>query len=87
MRAEGKDDRTDRVLVVTPPGTARATLGTTPLTLDASGAAVTVLAAGATAAVTAYPAGGLPRSPPPSRPSRTDSGGLPGDSPKTRIVA
>jgi hypothetical protein len=86
MRAEGKDDRTDQVIVVTPPGTARATQGTTPLVLDASGAAFTTLSPGATASVFAYPAGGSAAISTPIPPFETDSGGLPGDTPKTRIV-
>ena len=85
MRAEGKDDRTDQVIVVTPPGTTSAVLtaaGRTPLTLDPAGAAVTTLPPNATASVTAYPAGTTT----PVPVFETDSGGLPGDTPKTRVV-
>lgn len=82
MRAEGKDDRTDQVIVVTPPGTVSATLGGTALSLDRSGAATGRLPSGAVASVTAYPSGIST----PVPPFETDSGGLPGDTPKTRIV-
>lgn len=91
LRAEGKDDRTDRVVVVVPPGTGRATLtvagaAPTPLTLDPSGSAVTTLAPDAAATVTAYPADGGTPAGTPVPPFETDSGGLPGDTPKTRVV-
>ncbi|GIF17367.1 hypothetical protein BJ973_009671 [Actinoplanes tereljensis] len=86
MRADGKDDRTDQVMVVTPPGTARATLNGTPLTLDATGAATASLPPGAAATVTAYPANDAPPASTPVPPFETDSGGLPGDTPRTRIV-
>lgn len=91
MRAEGKDDRTDQVIVVAPRGTARATLtvagaAPVPLTLDPSGSAVTTLAPDAVATVTAYPAGGGAPASTPVTPFETDGGGIPGDTPKTRVV-
>jgi hypothetical protein len=91
MRAEGKDDRTSQVIVVTPPGTGKTMLtvsGGQPVTLsmDASGEAVTTLPPDAVATVTAYPADGSAPSTTPVPPFETDSGGLPGDTPKTRIV-
>jgi hypothetical protein len=91
MRAEGKDDRTGQVIVVVPPGTARATLtvgGGQPVTLalDAAGEAVTTLAPDAAATVTAYPADGSAPSSTPVTPFETDSSGLPGDTMKTRVV-
>ncbi|SNY56463.1 hypothetical protein [Paractinoplanes atraurantiacus] len=83
MRAEGKDDRTDQVVVVGPPGTARLSLGGVP---DAAGAAFTTLPTSGDATVTAYAADGSVIGATPVPPFETDSGGLPGDDLKTRIV-
>jgi hypothetical protein len=57
-----------------------------PLTLDASGAAVTALPPEAVAAVTAHPADRSAPSTTPVPPFETDLGGLPGDTAKTRVV-
>lgn len=91
MRAEGRDDRTDRIIVVVPPGTRSAALTVAgqvpvPLTLDASGSAVATLPPEAVATVTARPADGSAPSRTPVPPFETDLGGLPGDSAKTRVV-
>ncbi|XVV10346.1 hypothetical protein ACQP2X_36690 [Actinoplanes sp. CA-131856] len=83
MRAEGKDDRTDQVVIVGPPGTARLSPGGVP---DASGAALATLPASGDATVTAYAADGSVIGSTPVTPFETDSGGLPGDDLKTRIV-
>ncbi|XVU23145.1 hypothetical protein ACQPZJ_38680 [Actinoplanes sp. CA-054009] len=83
MRAEGKDDPTEQVVVVGPPGTARLSLGGTP---DATGAAFATLPASSTATVTAYAADGSVIGDTPVPPFEIDSGGLPGDDRKTRIV-
>ena len=86
MRAEGRDDRTDQVVVVAP-GAQRATLSpATPVTLDSSGFGTATLAPDAAASVTAYAAEGSASVSTPVPPFETDSGGLPGDTPKTRIV-
>lgn len=86
MRTEGHDDRTDQVVVVAP-GARRATVTpATPVTLDPAGFGLTTLAPGAAASVTAYAADGSALGSTPVPPFETDSGGLPGDSPKTRIV-
>ena len=91
MRAEGRDDRTDRVVVVAPAGAARLSLqpaGAPPVPLvpDATGAATVGLPPSAEATVTAYAADGSVLGTTPVPPFETDSGGLPGDTPKTRIV-
>ncbi|MEU8812992.1 hypothetical protein [Actinoplanes sp. NPDC048796] len=83
MRAEGKDDRTDQVVAVGPPGTARLSPGGVP---DTTGAAFASLPADGDATVTAFAADGSVLGATPVPPFETDSGGLPGDTPKTRIV-
>ncbi|GAA0575662.1 hypothetical protein GCM10010172_70510 [Paractinoplanes ferrugineus] len=86
MRAEGKDDRTDQVIVVAPPGATRVSLDGTALPLDATGAAVGSLPPNADATVTADFVDGTAPTSTPVPPFETDSGGLPGDTPRTRIV-
>lgn len=91
MRAEGKDDRTDQVIVTAPPGTERlelAATGSAPLSLtpDATGAAIASVAPFGEATVTAYTADGTRLGSTPVPPFETDMGGLPGEDGKTRIV-
>ncbi|GAA0499230.1 hypothetical protein Ade02nite_83260 [Paractinoplanes deccanensis] len=86
MRAEGRDDRTDQVVIVAPPGTARLSVGGEAAVPDASGAAFASLPSSATASVTAYAADGSVIGTTPVPPFETDSGGIPGDDLKTRIV-
>jgi hypothetical protein len=91
MRAEGKDDATDQLVVTAPRGAARVDLtvaGSAPVTvpLDADGFATTTLTPAAQAAVTAYRADGTELATTPVLPFEYDSGGLPGDDRKTRIV-
>jgi hypothetical protein len=91
MRAEGKDDRTDQVNVVAPAGAARATLtvagaAAVPVALDATGFGTATLDPGATASVTSYAKDGSVLGVTPVPPFETDSGGIPGDDPRTRIV-
>jgi hypothetical protein len=93
MRAEGKDDRTDQVVVVPPPGAVRLLLGGAPDTSgavftmpDESGAMFTTLPPSAKVDVTAYAADGEPMGTTPIPPFETDSGGIPGDDRKTRVV-
>ena len=91
MRADGKDDRTDQLIVTAPPGAARVELTTAgaapvPVALDADGFGTTTLAGAAEASVTAYRADGTVLARTPVLPFETDSGGIPGDDLKTRIV-
>jgi hypothetical protein len=91
MRAPGRDDRTGQVVVVAPPGATRVDLvvagrAATAVPLDAGGAGRVTLAPDATASVIAYAADGSRMSATPVPPFETDGGGLPGDTPKTRIV-
>jgi hypothetical protein len=91
MRAGGKDDRTDQLVVVAPAGAARVTLSPAgappvPVPLDATGAGIASLAPDATASVTAYAADGSTMGSTPVTPFETDLGGLPGDDLKTRVV-
>jgi len=86
MRAEGKDDRTDQLIVTAPAGAARVTLnvaGSAPVPVTSNAAA---LAPEATASVSAYAADGGLLGTTPVTPFETNSGGLPGDDLKTRIV-
>lgn len=90
MRAEGRDDRTDQVRVVAAPGSVRAELvpadGAPVLVrLDADGAGTAALPPDTTATIRVQNAGGAVTSTP-VIPFETDSGGIPGDTPKTRIV-
>ena len=92
MRAEGKDDRTGRLVVVAPPEAARAVLtvhgaAPVPVPLDADGAGFTGLNPGVAASVTAYGVDGAVLASTPVPPFETDSGGIPGDTPETRVVA
>ena len=91
MRAEGKDDRTDQLNVVAPQGSAYVTLtvpGAAPgsVRLDAAGFGTTTLAPDAPASVAATTEDGRRLLATPVLPFETDSGGLPGDTTKTRIV-
>ncbi len=91
MRAEGSDDATEQLVVTAPRGAARVDLtvpGSAPVTvpLDANRFGTTTLAPAAQAAVTAYRADGTELATTPVLPLETDSGGLPGDDLKTRIV-
>lgn len=91
MRAEGKDDRTGLVNVVAPAGAARATMtvagaAAVPIALDATGFGTTTLDPGAEASVTSYAQDGSVLGVTPVPPFETNSGGIPGDDPKTRIV-
>jgi hypothetical protein len=91
MRAEGKDDRTDRVIVVAPAGAATVSItaagGTAaPVALDAAGFGTTTVPPDQAATVTSFAAGGSFLSSTPVPPFENDSSGLPGDTPKTRVV-
>ena len=91
MRAEGGDDRTDRVVVVAPAGAARLSLRpagapAVPVPVDATGAAMVTLPPSAEATVTAYAKDGSPMGTTPVPPFETDGSGLPGDTPLTRVV-
>ena len=91
MRAEGKDTRTDRVIVVTPPGAATATVtvqegAPIPVTLDASGFGTTTIPPNEPAIVTAHAPDGTTLASTPVPAFESNSGGLPGDTPNTRIV-
>ncbi|GID27030.1 hypothetical protein [Paractinoplanes brasiliensis] len=91
MRADGSDDRTDRVIVVAPPGATRLTLqqGTAApveLTPDPTGAAMASVPPAQEAHVTAYGENGSEVATTPVPLFEGDSGGLPGDTPKTRII-
>lgn len=86
MRAEGKDDRTDQLIITAPSEAARMTLtvaGSAPVPVTSSGA---TLAPDASASVSAYAADGSLLGTTPVPPFETNSGGLPGDDLKTRIV-
>ncbi|GAB2614899.1 hypothetical protein Aab01nite_27060 [Paractinoplanes abujensis] len=91
LRAENSDDKTDQVIVVGPAGTERLTLqlgsaAPTQLTADATGAATTSAPPQEEARVTAYGKDGVELGTTPVPMFEYDSGGLPGDTPKTRIV-
>jgi hypothetical protein len=88
LRAEGGDDRTDRVLVAAPAGTATVTVGEqrTPVTLDASGGGETTVPPDRPATVTAYAADGSELGSTPVPPFENDMSRLPGDTPGTRVV-
>jgi hypothetical protein len=91
MRADGKDDRTDQLVVTAPPGAARVDLTTAgavpvPVALDPDGFGTTTLVPAAEALVTAYRADGTKLASTPVLPFETNSGGIPGDDMKTRIV-
>ncbi|ROT31537.1 hypothetical protein EF879_13975 [Micromonospora sp. HM5-17] len=91
LRAEGGDDRTDQVVVVTPPGTATAsvTIGAgpeVPVALDPSGAGRTTVPTDQPATVTAYAADGsvVGRTPIPLFEDNISS--PPGANPESRVV-
>ncbi|MBL7261344.1 hypothetical protein [Paractinoplanes lichenicola] len=91
MRADGKDDKTNQVVVVGAAGTRRLTLQVgsaqpVELTPDATGAATTSAPPQAEARVTAYGETGVDLGTTPVPMFEYDSGGLPGDTPKTRVV-
>lgn len=92
MRAEGNGDTpTDRVIVVAPPGAATATVtagdsAPIPVTLDASGSGTTTIAPNQSATITAHTADGITLGSTPIPAFETYSGGLPGDTPQTRVT-
>jgi hypothetical protein len=91
MRAEGKDIRTNRVIVVAPPGAAAVTVtvgsgSPAPVTLDASGSGTATVPPDQPAVVTAFSAAGTALASTPVPLFDTDMNGLPGDTPNTRIV-
>ena len=91
MRAEGKDDRTGQVIVVAPAGAARVSLteagaAPVPVVLDPGGSGIATLAPDTTASVTAYAADGSVLGSTPVPAFETNSGGIPGDDLKTRVV-
>jgi hypothetical protein len=90
MLAEGKETETNQVMVVAQAGaTATITVaGASPLPvpLDATGAGSATVPPGAAAVVTAYASDGSVIASTPVPPFETDSSGLPGDTPGTRIV-
>ncbi|WP_250037139.1 hypothetical protein [Paractinoplanes maris] len=90
LRADGNDNRTDQVVVTAPAGADKVTLrigaaAAVPLTLDETGAATVPVPPSAEAHVTAYGKNGS-TSETPVPLFESDSGGLPGDTPKTRVV-
>jgi hypothetical protein len=91
LRAEGGEGPTDQVMVATPAGTATAavTIGggsPVPVALDASGAGTAAVPLDQAATVTAYAADGTVLGSTPVPPFESNSSGLPGDTPGTRIV-
>ncbi|GGM23114.1 hypothetical protein GCM10011608_04800 [Micromonospora sonchi] len=91
MRVEGRDTRTDRVIVVAPPGAATATVtaldGTsTPVTLGTAGSGTTTVPPTKPATVTAHAADGTALASTPIPAFETNTGGLPGTTPNTRIT-
>ncbi|MBU2666807.1 hypothetical protein KOI35_25175 [Actinoplanes bogorensis] len=87
MRAEGKDDRTDQVVVTAPDAATRVTLtvgGGAPVNVTPG--ATTTVPPYAEAHVTAYGENGVELGTTPVPPFETDSGGPPGDTPRTRVV-
>lgn len=91
LRAEGGDDRTDQVVVATPPGTATAsvTIGAgpaVPVALDPSGAGRTTVPPDQPATVTAYAADGSVLGSTPIPHFADNSSSPPGATPETRVV-
>jgi hypothetical protein len=91
MRADGRDDPTDRVYVVAPPGAARVTVtvGTgepAPVAVDASGFGSGTVPPDQPAKVTAYAADGREIATTPVPPFERSMGDLPGATRGTRIV-
>ncbi|GIJ29154.1 hypothetical protein Vqi01_43160 [Micromonospora qiuiae] len=91
MRVEGRETRTDRVIVVAPPDAATVTVTTlggtpTPVTLDASGFGATTVPPTRPATVTAHTADGTTLASTPIPAFETNTGGLPGTTPNTRIT-
>jgi len=91
MRADGRDDPTDRVYVVAPPGAARVTVtvgtgGPAAVALDASGFGAGAVPPDQPAKVTAYAADGRELATTPIPPFERSMGDLPGTTPGTRIV-
>jgi hypothetical protein len=90
LRAEGADDRTDRVVVIAPPGAQTLTVtphGGTPtaVTVDGDGFGTTTLGPDRAAVVTSTdPRGHAVSTPVP--PFDSDMGGPPGTTPGTRVV-
>ncbi|MEU0557588.1 hypothetical protein [Dactylosporangium sp. NPDC006015] len=91
LRAEGRDNVTDRVVVVAPPGAASVTVtfgggAPVPVPLDASGSGETTVPPGSPAVVTAYAAGGEVMATTPLHVLENDASQLPGDTPGTRVT-
>lgn len=90
MRAEDRDNETDRVIVVAQSGTsATVTVGggaPAPVALNPDGFGTTTVRPDVQALVTAYAADGSPIATTPVPELENDSSGLPGDTPLTRIV-
>jgi hypothetical protein len=91
MRSEGRDRRTDRVIVVAPPGAVTASVAVdggpaAPVALDADGAGTATVRSDRPATVTAYGPDGAALASTPVPPFESDSGGLPGSTPGTRVV-
>lgn len=91
MRAEGRDDPTNRVHVVAPHGTARVTVtaGTgapVPVQFDATGLGTTAIPADEPATVTTYAADGTQIASTPVPPFEPAMGDLPGATRGTRII-
>lgn len=91
MRADGRDDPTDRAYVVAPPGAARVTVtaGTgapAPVAIDASGLGTAAIPPDQPATVTAYAAGGREIATTPVPPFEYSMGDLPGATRGTRVV-
>ncbi|WP_204037020.1 hypothetical protein [Micromonospora qiuiae] len=91
MHAEGLETRTNQVMVVAPSNAATVAItidggAPIPVTLDASGYGTTEVPPSEPATVTAFAADGTTLASTPVPQFETDTGGLPGDSPQTRIV-
>ncbi|SNT36065.1 hypothetical protein SAMN05421812_10510 [Asanoa hainanensis] len=91
LRAEGGDDRTDRVLVSAPTGTATATVtvgdgSPVAVALDAAGFGTATVPPDQRATVTAYAADGSVLGSTPVPPFENTMSRLPGDTPGTRVV-
>lgn len=91
MRADGRDDKTDRAYVVAPPGAAHVTVtagtGTpAPVAMDASGLGTAAIPPDQPATVTAHAADGREVASTPVPPFEQSMGDLPGSTRGTRIV-
>jgi hypothetical protein len=90
MRAQGEDRPTDQVMVVAPAGGAAVSVDSgavvTPVTLDDSGFGTVRLPPGQAAVVVAAAADGATSASTPVPLLESDSSGLPGDTPGTRVA-